>query len=156
MVLFKSKFLAVAALVALSACVETEGGAAVTTAPTAAVAKSQPAKSAADLKREMMEFAFPAAIAKTIAGQCKRYRLNSGKLSSETKAFSDDLEARGYTASDLNRLKRNLSKSEIQGQLLEWAKKRNVVFSDKSSFCAAGDAEVAQQTAVSKYLIARK
>ena len=156
MVLFKSKFLAITALVALSACVETEGGAAVTTPPTAAVAKSQPAKSAAVFEREMIAFAFPAAIAKTVAGKCKRYRLNSGKLSSETKALADDLEARGYTVSDVNRLKRNMSKSEMQDQLLDWAKKRDVVFSDKSSFCAAGDAEVAQGTAVSKYLIARK
>jgi hypothetical protein len=140
---------------ALAACVEPEGGGAVVTAPSQAVAKSDRATLRAPLETEMIEFAFSPAVAKALAGKCSRYRFNSGKLKSDTKALADALEARGYTAADVHHLDRNIPKEKLQKKMIEWIERRSVVVSDKSSFCTAGDAEITEKTDISKYLIAR-
>ena len=136
------------ALFLVQACVDTSQ-------PLAPDAGGNRAALRAQLATEMIDAILPMQFAEKIAEECSRYRHNRRRVSDDMDAMQQDLTARGYTAADFRMIAKDLPVQEVQSKLFQWIENRKIVLTDRGSFCRAGDTEIAERSAVARYLVAR-
>ena len=97
-------------------------------------------------------------IASQIASECGRYRFNFGLQRSSIMRMVPAIEAAGLTERDLELYARNIPRDDrqiMQNRIIAYIEERNILIGDEESFCAAGDVEVAAQSQIAEFLIAR-
>ncbi len=95
--------------------------------------------------------------ARDIARKCpSELTFNEAEKKRQFELLALRVQAEGYddvldSALEISQL----PERELQKQFLDYVKRRGVVFSDKRTWCAAGRADIAEKTAIGKYLLAR-
>lgn len=117
-----------------------------------ACASSQgPAKA---LPPSFVDAAMEAALAETIAEECRYYRYNQAREDRIMMSYARNMARAGYTPRDLTVASASMQRdSTIQRKALTMVVERNIDPSSERSWCAAGKREKARGTNIGKYLI---
>jgi hypothetical protein len=92
------------------------------------------------------------ALAKKIAQACPAYAFSTMKQDSYFHDVEADLYKRGYKAHEMERWARNLDQARLQKDIFAYIEKRNIVITQRQTFCAAGAQELSEGTRVAYYL----
>ncbi|EEE37275.1 hypothetical protein RKLH11_1111 [Rhodobacteraceae bacterium KLH11] len=142
--ILKSGAFGAAILLAVSACQSTPAG--------DAAAPGSRAEFRSELPPEVYDFAFANAMAEQIVSGCRSLKLNRSAVAEKTEALSQEFEARGYTESDFRHLGRNLPLKRLQDDTIRYIQTNGIVLSDPSTFCTAGQREIANGTQIGAFL----
>jgi len=118
------------------------------------VPASAPAKANVTIPPDVIAYGFNAAVAEMTVENCPReFRVNKGYEDAMIAAFDAKYGERPAWAS-ADGLKA-IPKRVLQDRFIAFIQRRDIVMGDRSTWCAAGKAEIAGKTAIGKYLIAR-
>lgn len=128
----------------LSACVPTE----------TQVPASAPAKATVKLPPDVLEYGLNAVVAGMTVDNCpKEFRVNKDYENAVVAAFEAKYGKRpAWAGADARKM---IPQRELQDRFIDYIQRRDIVMADRSTWCAAGKAEVAGKTAIGKHLIAR-
>lgn len=114
----------------------------------------EPAKATVKIPPDVIEYGFSAVFAEMTVENCPRgFLFNKGHEDAVIAAFEAKYGERPAWAST-DGLK-TVPKRELQDRFIDYIQRRDIVLTDRSTWCAAGKAEIAGKTAIGKYLIAR-
>ncbi len=105
-----------------------------------------------ELPSEVYDFAFANAMAEQIVGECGSLKLNRSAVADKTETLSKEFETKGYTESDFRHLGRNLPLKRLQDDTIQYIQTNGIVFGDPSTFCTAGQREIANGTQIGAFL----
>ncbi|MEM9795124.1 MAG: DUF5333 family protein [Pseudomonadota bacterium] len=126
--------------------------------PSRPVAEVAAARAAQDARRaegieRVYAFAVPFAYARQIARNCRRYDLNRQRQFAAEQDVRALLREAGLNERLVfSTLETPEFKRRVQDDGIAWIQKRGIVLSDRETFCAAGDAEVAERSEIASYL----
>ena len=140
----RSGAVGVALLMSLSAC-ETPTSSATDTAASRAEFR-------AELPPELYDFAFSAAVAEQIAGECRAISFNRPEAQAQMKSLDAELKAEGYQESDIRYLADAIPPKRAQDDLIKYIQQSGVVVGEPDTFCAAGQREIANGTRIGAFL----
>ena len=123
-----------------------------TTANTSAAPEASRAEFRSELPPELYDFAFAAAVAQQISGECRSIKFNKASAEAQMTALDGELKAKGYRESDLRYLADNLPRKRAQDDLIKFIQQSGVVVGEPSTFCAAGRREIANSTRIGALL----
>ncbi len=126
----------------LSGCVPTE------------TQEPEPAKATVKIPPDVLEYGFNAAVAGMTVDNCpKGFRINKGYEDAVIAALEAKYGKRpAWAGADA---RKTIPQRELQDRFIDYIQRRDIVMADRSTWCAAGKAEVAGKTAIGKHLIAR-
>ncbi len=132
----RKTFLALAAALAVSGCASTSQG---------------PAKA---LPPQFIDGVLEAAMAETIAEECRSLRYNQRREDQVMMSYARQLAAAGYTGYDLDVAARSVGRDPVyQRKAIQMLVSRNIDPASEASWCAAGRREKARGTNMGRYLI---
>ena len=132
----RKTFLALAAVLAVTGCASSSRG---------------PAKA---LPPQFVDAVMEAAMAETIAQECRSLRYNQKREDQVMWNHAKRLAAAGYTGYDLDVAARNVGRDPaMQRKAIQMMVSRNIDPSSEASWCAAGRREKARGTNMGRYLI---
>ncbi len=114
-------------------------------------APQPPAKT---LPPEFVNAAMEAALAETIAQECRFYRYDSAREARMIQSHAIRLARAGYTERDLDANLRQMRRDgTMERQAVRMVLARNIDPASEQSWCAAGKREKARGTNIGRYLI---
>ena len=93
-----------------------------------------------------------ATIARLIARECGRYRLDRARMREVRESFENRMKATGVTDAQFDYMVENPPRERIQGDLFAYIERRDIVLGEGASSCAAGDAEMRASSAIASFL----
>jgi len=105
-----------------------------------------------ELPPELYDFAVAAALAESIAGECRSIKFNKAAANERMQALDGALQAKGYQESDLRVLADKLPHKRAQDDFISFIQKNEIVITEPSTFCVAGQREIANGTQIGALL----
>jgi hypothetical protein len=126
-------------------------------AETAAKPDKSPASTRTKVPKLSAEYRaeiFAIGTAMYIAEQCDRiYKLNDQQVESTFKQIEQALRKQGFTTVSDAQMKLAMPDHEVRSKIDTYARQRNLRNDNASTWCPAGQAEIAQKTKIGKYLL---
>lgn len=97
---------------------------------------------------------FNAGMASAIADECRSLRFNRSYENAVIDVLAEELVTKGYTEYDIDVGIDSIDESELQSEFFDYVEAKNIVISDRSTWCAAGHGEVRADSRIGRYLIA--
>lgn len=95
------------------------------------------------------------AIAQQIAKQCRSFRLRNGTKRTVERYLLDIGQKEGVDNRGMKQAFRSIPAARIQDDMLGYVAKRGIVIAERTSWCKAGQAEMAAGGQIANFLVAK-
>lgn len=95
---------------------------------------------------------FNGSIAKQIASNCPTLAFNRNRFRKVNYSLSFSYSQSGYKKSDFYYLYKNIDKTRVQRDVINYRKRSGIVVGEAATYCEAGRREIAQSSQIGSFL----